>query len=272
MRGLKYLALGLCVVFSPIYPDVNDSEKKKEEKHALIINANSEKRFTKNVSFVDSVLSKNNYKTYIFDKTKKRDYHVNGISTKKNIENFFKNVDIRDQDLFLLYVSGHGSKDTLNGNISSTINMSSGDNLDPNSLKKYLKNIDPEKGVLIFPQCYGWEFGKEFGKENYLTISLSPKSKPSYGNYFGYGFFKSFNSPKADINKDNKISVLEASVNGCKYDLHTPRLGDYKSFLTGKSYEYSSFSYKNKIFPNKPRIHCEKTNPANIYLSEKVGF
>ena len=270
MKWLKYLALGLCIGCSPINPETKNSknvEKNKREKYALIINANSETERVNSVSLADSVLSENNYNTYILDETKGRDYHVNGISTKENIGKFFQNADIGKDDLFLLFAAGHGSKDTLNKNIFSIINIASGESLDPKSLKKYLKNINPDKGILLFPQCYGWRFGKKFGKDNYIAISLSRKSKPSYGTNFSEGFFKSFNSQKADANNDRKISVLEASVNGCEEDFRTPLCFDYESLLYGKSFEYSHYVKKNTPH-NKPRIHSQNTNPRNVYVSE----
>lgn len=167
-------------------------------------------------------------------------------------------------DLFLLYVTGHGKKKVSGGSSFSTIDMTDGNYLQPDTLEKYLNYINPSQGILLFTQCYSGGFSRELGRNNYIAIANSSKHKPSYGTYFGNNFFKSFNNKKADKNKDNKISIMEAYKYACEKDPYT--LNQQIINIPFRKIKNSEMSF---IFlNNQPRMNHEKSNPKKIYLSK----
>ena len=260
MNLLKNTTLSLLIGILSI-----SSFSQKKEKHAVLISGETDLEHIKSIKNADKILRKNNYKTYIFDEKNRKEYNIESKTTKKNLENFFKNINIDKDDFFMLYLTGHGSRDSNRNNISSIIKMVDGRYLKPSDLEKYLNKINPSKGVLLFTQCYSGGFGKSLGKGKYIAISTSSEKKSSYGTLFGDNFFKSFNNKKADKNNDNKLSVLEASSYAFENDPFSPVIFGYENSLLKKRKEISKITLLP--FYNEPRINNSKES-KNIYLKK----
>jgi len=262
MKLLKCLTLGLFLGLSSFV----QGQEQEREKYGLIISGATDYEHMHSINHADSILSENNYKTYIFDEDTRENYDVNGITTKKNLERFFENVDIDKNDLFLMYVTGHGNRDTTKHDTTSIINMAWGGPLKPNNLDSFLEKINPSEGVLLFTQCHSGEFGKRLGKDNYIAISTSSEDKSSYGTFFGNSFFESLNRKNADTNNDNKISVLESASYATSHDPHSPAYFGNENILFKKRKKPSFTIYLP--FYNQPRINYENLNPKNVYLNK----
>lgn len=257
-----------CSNFENITSSDTPVKEQGKEKHAVIISGDSDFRHPKAISFADSVLSENNYKTHIFDDTKNRDYNVTGLTTKKNLENFFDTLETEKDDLFLLYVTGHGNRDTTKNDTTSVINVAKGDPLKPSALEKYINKVDASDKVLLFTQCHSGEFGKKLGKGDNIAISTSSENKSSYGTFFGDKFFRSFDNKKADINNDKKISSFEASSYALLNDPYTPVLMDSRKEVLFSNKRGIPHFAAHFPFYNQPRINHENSNPREVYLSE----
>lgn len=261
MKILRYLTLSLCLAL--ISPSPNPESF---EKHAVIMSGDSDFRHPKSISLADSILSNNNYNTYIFDDTKNRKYNVTGLTTKKNLERFFDTLKTDNNDLFLLYVTGHGNRDTTKNDTASIIKMPDGKLLKPSTLEKYLNNVNASKRVLLFTQCYSGGFSKRLGKWNNIAISTSSATKPAYGTFFGDNFFKSIDNKNADTNNDDKIYVLESASYATSNDIFNPiPLND--SYSLSKKREKSNFIIGFPFY-NEPKINYENSNPREVYLNK----
>lgn len=283
MKILKYLIPVLCsslISCSNPHNMTSLNNPSKKEKHAVIISGNSGFINTRSIYLTDSILSRNNYKTHIFDEEENRKYDVRDITTKKNLENFFDTLKTNKRDLFLLYVTGHGNRDTTKNDTTSIIEMPLEKSLKPSTLEKYLSNVNALRKVLLFTQCYGGGFSRVLKKRNNITISTSFKNKASYGSSFGNYFFKSLNNRNADINNDKKISVLEAASYACEKDLleasyhacekdpRAPFMMGYRTELFRRSQNPLFNNTKQNKTYNQPRINYKNLDPRKVYLSK----
>ena len=281
-RFLKYVAGGFAsiAIASNVFFNVNcastlqrpSSLEKKinqtpREKYAVLISAESEPRHVYNLNWAYQTLSELGYfdkNMYVFDDSSANSniFIRYALTTKKNILKLLNNLskEIDSNDIFFLYVTGHGyiepnNDDNLLSNNKiedriSYIEMKFGEYLYSTELKEYLANIQPEVGICLFDQCHSGGFAELIGGENYVAISAYKKDESSQDNGFPIAFFTSFKKKLSseirigDSNSDGRVSIYEAFIHAKVKDIYSlngryhPQLKSIlnsdKIFLDGK--------------------------------------
>ena len=139
-----------------------------EDKYAVIISGNTDYRHKANLSLAYQVLLENGFQrenVYILDNKgdKTAFYPVDDIASKEAIGMLFghlaKKVD--SKDLLFVYTTDHGRRKSINEEVNgetkrtkvSVLVLPYGDLLET-EMVKYLSDVHPKVGVLVFDQCY----------------------------------------------------------------------------------------------------------------------
>ena len=146
-------------------------------KYAILISGDNKYIYQENLSMAYQILLENGFQrknVSILDG--KGDlsafYPVFGSASKKTIDCIFNNLSkkIGSDDLLFVYVTGHGDQITisdLTGDKKEVFKIAeinlTGETLLETDFEKYLINIKPKVGILLFDQCYGGNFAKRFG-------------------------------------------------------------------------------------------------------------
>lgn len=230
-------------------PSLNDklavleaSPKEKSEKYAVIMAQYAQTPHCNNMGFAHEVLGLKGFKpNNIFVLSSRHPYAgrsmrpCDGEASTENVKKVFEGLSkkVGTNDTLVVYTTGHGAR--LRDRESRKEVSALADDKEPVTsidLEKYLGNIHPLKGVLVYDQCYSGEFAQKTGKGNYVAIATSDARKPSYGSWnhslFAQSFFNSFMdgsgaSREADSNKDGKVSIKEAYDYAHRTDTCTQR-------------------------------------------------
>lgn len=218
------------------------SSKEKSEKYAVIIAQYAQTPHCNNMGFAHEVLGLNGFKpNNIFVLSSRHPYAgcymrpCDGEASTENVKKVFEGLSkkVGTNDTLVVYTTGHGAR--IRDKESRKEVSALADDKEPVTsidLEKYLGNIHPLKGVLIYDQCYSGEFAQKTGKRDYVAIATSDARKPSYGSWnhslFAQSFFNSFMdgsgaSREADSNHDGKISAREAYDYAHRTDTCTQR-------------------------------------------------
>jgi hypothetical protein len=234
-KGMSYLAFGSLLYLntscatSKIQYNPNSLEEKinkihVNEKYAVLISGHSELRHFKNIKLAYKTLLSLDFKEeniFVFeDYSKSENFELNQSSPKKRIKSVFQDLSkkINSNDVFLLYVTGHGSYDNFNYKLNDSLDqnqdpylfLDNSEKIYSNELKEYLDKLNPQTGLLIFDQCYGGGFAKNLGTNNLVALSASNEYQLSFSNKWTEFFWNSFLNNVGDQNSDEKVSILEA--------------------------------------------------------------
>ncbi len=190
------------------------------DKYAILIRGSNEERFVAETSIAYQVLLENGFKPeniYVLADVKKRKeiyFHpIDDVATKKNLEILMNHLcDIVDErDLLFVYLVDHGFRKT-----SASIFNLKGKNISEIELERYLSEIHPQRGILLFSFCYSGGFAERLGKGDYIAIADTTAEdigRSKQGDSFDGWFFRALSSrsrDKADFNQDGRISLQEA--------------------------------------------------------------
>lgn len=230
----------LALLFLMFFMNLTYAYGADSEKYAILVgvanyqNIRPLKYTINDVYSMKNLLTEQNFTTYTL---------IDSNATKENIKSTIYNVSsmVKENDTFIFYFSGHGT----NGpdlpyyicpydakNLSTCIRA--------DELATWIKTINCKNKILIFDTCFsgGLAIEKEnvkttvlsyvtsnttenvtigyvFGNETTVITSCS-EDEFSYEDYvlnhgvFTYYFLKAFKDPRADIDKDGFISLLEA--------------------------------------------------------------
>lgn len=167
---------------------------------ALLIGADTEARHRNNISLAYQVLLEQGYKRqdiFILDSEGGNPaiYPISDTLSRKSMDMMFTwlldNLD--DSDTLLVYVTGHGNKDSLSLNKAEKISKP--------YFMMLLNSLSIYSGIVIFDQCY---WGAPNIRSPYVFISASSNDRTSYDVTFPRTFWNAFRR------LDSNVSVLEA--------------------------------------------------------------
>nr|MBA4404867.1 hypothetical protein [Nanoarchaeum sp.] len=193
------------------------------DKYGVIISGNTNRRYEENLSIAYQVLLENGFQRgniYILDNIGEKTafYPVDDIASKEAIEMLFEHMakKVDSEDLLFVYTTDHGGRISINEKVNGEtkkIKISYleilGGYLLETEMARYLSEVHPNIGVLVFDQCYSGGFAERTGRGNYIGISASETDKPSYSNTFPQTFFWAWRNKGADKNDDGRLSIRE---------------------------------------------------------------
>src|SRR3989344_2200581 len=200
----------------------------ERDKYAVLISGTNATRDVYDLSEVYQILLENGFKrenTYILDGLGQKTalYPVAGISSRAEIEALFEHLanKVDPLDLLLVYLTGHGRRDTIpleNQEKNNRIEISelrlSNSRLNEIELKEILDKINSKTTIVLVDICYGGGFANRFSNKHYAGISSSLETEVAYGNtneMFSRYFLEAYrNTTESDLNKNGSVSLKEA--------------------------------------------------------------
>ncbi|MGC9310704.1 MAG: hypothetical protein ACP5E4_03190 [Candidatus Aenigmatarchaeota archaeon] len=150
----------------------------------------------------------NNFPTNFFCPT-------DDVATKKSLsmitDYFIQRM--QDEDALFCLFAGHGSRRDFLPDYAIPLwgsDPKDHDLLLASGVEHYLDRIAASIKVLVFCHCFGGVFASRFNKDNYIAVSASNGSRPSYGSYFTKNFFGAICEKYGDFDNDGRVSIGEA--------------------------------------------------------------
>jgi len=149
------------------------------------------------------------------------DYPVDGVASRNGLsmilEHLSKKVD--EEDVFLLYINGHGSRKPIESN-NGTENVTvsnyhlRGGDINELQLRECLSQIKAKRKKYVFDFCFDGGFSERLGRGNDIAISSSSPNKANMSYWqenFSRHFFDAFKEgSNADYDGDGRVSFSEA--------------------------------------------------------------
>jgi hypothetical protein len=212
---------GVCPInYEPRIEQIAEPEKNESEKYAILVNSDYAQRHKYNlenayktlweVGFNDGnihVLSHDGPDSVVCEEGK---YAINGLATKDNFNAVVDHVSemADDNDLVLIYATGHGSK--RDG--ESWLQLSNKGRISAEQFREEIEKIDSGVTAVVMDQCYSGGFPEELEKSNSNIVAMSntDSNHKTFCKYFADAFWGGLTDSKTDINGDGNISFGEA--------------------------------------------------------------
>ncbi|MDO8517123.1 MAG: C13 family peptidase [Nanoarchaeota archaeon] len=221
----------------PPYPDRLQARISQEliiknnnlDKYAVLVKGDNQKIYNQNFSSIYNVLIENGFKSeniYVFvhdggNSVKQFNHPVDDVSSKESLEMILNHLakKIDKNDIFLLYLSDHGGRESVKSPYENQIVEVSrfflrGGDINELELEKALKPIYAKNKILAFDFCYDGGFADRLGKNNDIAVSSSLYNRVSHApnlDSFNVYFFQAFRDIcDSDYNNDKRVSIDEA--------------------------------------------------------------
>lgn len=188
---------------------VQKSDPKKIELYSLVVAAyGTQEVFRRESIFIENLFSTqyNNRSTSIYLTNSQRSLDEKPFATltgiKESIQRLAEKMD-KDNDIFFLYITSHGSKDKK---ISLTHNGLGLGDIESKWLGDILKNAGIKHKVIVLSACYSGGFIDDLKDDNSIVITSASSDRTSFGcsddsdfTYFAKAYFKESLTPQANF-------------------------------------------------------------------------
>ncbi|MFQ5604182.1 MAG: C13 family peptidase [bacterium] len=187
------------------------------ERYALVVGGMggqkeySEKYFAQTSQMVDLLVNKFEYQPdnvlYLFEEPAFDSLRIDYAATGENVRRAFYHLKrkMTEQDQLFVFLVGHG---TFDGTFSK-FNLK-GPDLKDIEFGELLANLPSKKIVLVNTASASGPFIQKLSGEHRVLITATKSGLEKYETNFADFFLEALASDAADINKDNRISMLEA--------------------------------------------------------------
>lgn len=187
------------------------------ERHALIIGGASgqeafaEQYLEQTRRLYNLLLNELEYKReniiYLFESTARDSMRIDDVCTAANIRSSLQRLkrSMQSQDQLFIFMAGHG---TFDGDWSK-FNIV-GPDLRDIDYAEMLANLPTQKIVLVNTSSASGPFIKKLSGEQRILITATKSGAQNYETNFADFFLDALASDKADADKDNRVSMLEA--------------------------------------------------------------
>jgi hypothetical protein len=185
------------------------SDPQKIELYSLVVAGDgTEEVFRRESKFIENLFNAQyqNRSTALYLSNSQRSLIEHPLATRISIRAAITRIAERmdrEQDIFFLYVTSHGSKDQ---HISLSHNGLALADIDSKWLGDLLKSTGIRHRVLVLSACYSGGFIDDLADEQSLIITAAAADKTSFGcaddslfTYFGKAYFKESLKPGVDF-------------------------------------------------------------------------
>lgn len=211
---LKHFAI---VLFCGLFQTTPQARAQMSERYALIIGgAGGQKEFTEKYfeqtsRLYDLLLNKLGYKrkniAYLFEAVSYDSLRIDAVCTAANIRATMRRLgrSMQAQDQLFIFMTGHGTFDGDWGRFNLV-----GRDLRDIDYAQLLANLPIKRIVVVNTSSASGPFIRKLSGEQRVIITATKSGRQHYETNFADFFLDALASRQADLDKDNRVSLLEA--------------------------------------------------------------
>lgn len=211
---LKHFAI---VLFCGLFQTTPQARAQMSERYALIIGgAGGQKEFTEKYfeqtnRLYDLLLDKLGYQpkniAYLFETVSHDSLKIDAVCTAANIRAALRRLGrtMQAQDQLFIFMTGHGTFDGDWGKFNLV-----GRDLRDIDYAQLLANLPIKRIIVVNTSSASGPFIKKLSGEQRVIITATKSGRQHYETNFADFFLDALASKQADLDKDNRVSLLEA--------------------------------------------------------------